>query len=175
MAVTSFGPEGRRGHRGGSPRGVGGGTHRGGLVGGLVLVLFVSILTFASAAAAGGRAKAATGPSALIAQNWESFFSGATSPQRKADLLQNGERFLAIIEEQGKSALAKSASASVSKVTLTSKTTANVTYTIDLGGKPALKNELGVAVLESGTWKVGTKSFCALLALEQVRAASCTA
>jgi hypothetical protein len=35
-----------------------------------------------------------------------------------------------------------------------------------LGGKPALSNQIGTAVYQDGTWKVGDGSFCQLLALE---------
>ena len=42
-----------------------------------------------------------------------------------------------------------------------------MTYSILLGGTPALKNAPGVAVYQSGTWKVGDQSFCFLLNEEQ--------
>jgi hypothetical protein len=51
-------------------------------------------------------------------------------------------------------------------VTVTSPTQAKVTYSVLLGGTPALKNQPGVAVLQNGIWKVGDQSFCALLTME---------
>jgi hypothetical protein len=47
-----------------------------------------------------------------------------------------------------------------------SPTQAKVTYSILIGGSPALSNQTGTAVLQGGTWKVGLASFCGLLALE---------
>ena len=51
-------------------------------------------------------------------------------------------------------------------VTVESPAQAKVTYSILVGGTPALKNQPGVAVYQGGTWKVGDQSFCALLTLE---------
>jgi hypothetical protein len=48
-----------------------------------------------------------------------------------------------------------------------------VRYSLDLGGKPVLTGQTGIAVLQGGKWKVGDQSFCALLALEQVKAPGC--
>ena len=62
--------------------------------------------------------------------------------------------------------MASSASATVTKVTVTSPAQATVTYTVLLGTTPALTNQSGVAVYQNGTWKVGDASFCGLLALE---------
>ena len=71
-----------------------------------------------------------------------------------------------MIEAQAQSGLAKSASAKVTAVSVTSPTKATVKYDIFLAGKPALTNQAGQAVYQDGTWKVGDASFCALLALE---------
>jgi hypothetical protein len=46
-----------------------------------------------------------------------------------------------------------------------SATTAKVTYDILLSGTPVLTNQSGSAVLQDGTWKVSTTSFCGLLTL----------
>jgi len=62
--------------------------------------------------------------------------------------------------------MASSASAKVTKVTVTSPAQATVTYNVLLGTTPALTNQSGVAVYQNGTWKVGDASFCGLLALE---------
>ena len=84
----------------------------------------------------------------------------------KISLLQNGQEFASIINAQAESALARSASAMVTAVKVTSPTQATVTYDILIGGKPALSNQTGTAVYQDGTWKVGDGSFCQLLALE---------
>ena len=103
---------------------------------------------------------------ALIKANWEAFFSGATPAAQKISLLQNGQKYAAIIQGQAASSLARSASAMVTAVKVTSPTQATVTYDMLIGGKPALSNQTGTAAYQDGTWKVGDGSFCQLLALE---------
>ena len=70
---------------------------------------------------------------ALITANWEAFFSGETPAAKKITLLQNGQAFAAIINAQSGSAMARSASAKVTKVAVTSSTQATVTYNIPAG------------------------------------------
>lgn len=74
--------------------------------------------------------------------------------------------FATIIKQQAGGGLASTASAKVTKVTVTSPTQAKVTYDILVSGTPALSGKTGVAVKQDGTWKVGVASFCGLLALE---------
>jgi hypothetical protein len=107
-----------------------------------------------------------TGAEQTITTNWEAFFNPATPVAKRVSLLQDGQAFAAVIRAQAGSSLASQATAKVSKVTVSSPTQAAVTYTILLAGTPALKNQSGVAVNEGGTWKVGLKSFCGLLTLE---------
>ena len=103
---------------------------------------------------------------ALIKANWEAFFSGTTAAAKKITLLQNGQAYAAIINAQSGSSMASSASATVTKVAVTSPAQATVTYNVLLGTTPALTDQSGVAVYQNGTWKVGDASFCGLLALE---------
>ena len=88
------------------------------------------------------------------------------APALKISLLQNGQEFASIINAQAESALARSASAMVTAVKVTSPTQATVTYDILIGGKPALSDQTGTAAYQDGTWKVGDGSFYRLLALE---------
>jgi len=111
-------------------------------------------------AAAGGNAKA------QITANWEAFFNGQTGAAKKISLLQNGDKFSAIIKAQAGSGLASSAGAKVTAVVVNSATSATVSYDITLSGATALPNQTGTAVYEDGTWKVGDVSFCQLLKLE---------
>src|SRR6266487_2284269 len=113
-----------------------------------------------SGAAASGNAKA------QITANWEAFFNGQTSAAKKIWLLQNGQKFAAVINAQAGSGLASSAGAKVTAVVVNSATSATVTYDITLSGATALGNQTGTAVYEDGTWKVGDVSFCQLLKLE---------
>ena len=127
-----------------------------------------SVSHTASAAASTASASAASTASAVaqIKADWEAFFSGTTPAAKKIALLQNGQKYAAIIQAQAASGLAQSASAQVTVVHVISSTQATVIYDIVLGGKPALSNQTGTAVYQDGVWKVGDASFCQLLALE---------
>jgi hypothetical protein len=87
---------------------------------------------------------------------------------KRISLLQNGSKFASEIRSSASFPGASSASAKVTKVTVTSATQATVIYSILLLGTPipGLTNTKGVAVLENGTWKVGDASFCVLLTLQ---------
>ena len=111
-------------------------------------------------AAAGGNAKA------QITANWEAFFNGSTGAAKKISVLQNGDKFSAIIRAQAGSGLASTAGAKVTAVVVNSATSATVSYDITLSGATALANQTGTAVYEDGIWKVGDISFCQLLKLE---------
>ena len=122
-----------------------------------------------SAAPSSAAPSASGGSSAAVAQiktNWEAFFNPKTPVSKRVSLLQNGSAFASIIQSQASSPLASSATSSVTAVTVQSPAQANVTYSILVGGTPALKDQPGVAVYQSGMWKVGDQSFCALLTLE---------
>jgi hypothetical protein len=103
---------------------------------------------------------------AQIKKNWTEFFNPSTPASTRASLLQNGAQFAPVISAQSKSSLAKQSSAKVTDVKLTSPTSATVTYTILLAGKPVLPNTTGTAVKTNGTWQVSDASFCQLLKLE---------
>ena len=101
-----------------------------------------------------------------IAANWTAFFNPKTPVAQRANLLEDGQDFTAVIQAQASSPLASAATAKVTKVTVTSATQATVIYDIVVAGQSALANQSGTAVLQGGTWKVGLTSFCGLLALE---------
>jgi len=107
-----------------------------------------------------------SGATAAITANWEAFFSPKTPVAKRVSLLQDGQTFESVIKSQAGSGLAASATSKVTKVTVVSPTQAKVTYSILLGGQPALSNQAGVAVKQGGTWKVGVASFCGLLTVE---------
>ncbi len=108
----------------------------------------------------------ASGAAATIKTNWETFFNPKTPVAKRVSLLQDGQMFSTVIKAQAGSGLASSASAKVTKVTVVSPSQAKVTYSILLGGQPALSGRTGVAVKQDGTWKVGLASFCGLLTVE---------
>ena len=120
----------------------------------------------AAAPSATSPGSSSTGAASAITTNWEAFFNPATPVAKRVSLLQDGQAFASVITAQAGSSLASQATAKVDKVTVTTPTQAKVIYTILLAGTPALKNQSGVAVNEGGTWKVGLKSFCGLLTLE---------
>jgi hypothetical protein len=116
----------------------------------------------ASSSAGGTSANA----KAEIKKNWEAFFDGQTPAAKKITLLQNGQKFAAVINAQAGSGLASTAGAKVTAVVVNSPTKATVSYDITLSGATALGNQTGTAVYENGMWKVGDVSFCQLLKLE---------
>ena len=148
----------------------------------ILLALVGALLVLAAAACAsggGGSGSAATtsgvrgaqatktssSEKARIAQAWTRFFAAKTSAKQKQQLLQHGSRFAAALKAQSSSPLAGRSSATVKSVKLEGPRKATVRYTIDLAGKPALKDQTGTAVKENGSWKVGDASFCSLLKL----------
>ena len=119
-----------------------------------------------SAPASSASAAASGSAAATITANWEKFFNAKTPVAQRVALLQNGSVFASVIRAQAGSGLASTASAKVTKVTVTSSSQATVKYSILISGATALANQTGVAVLQGGTWKVGLASFCGLLTLE---------
>jgi hypothetical protein len=133
----------------------------------LVLVVAVTaLLTGCTSTPAASSPTSATDPIAQITANWEEFFNPKTANDRRVQLLENGPAFAATLEAQSSNALTASTSPKVSKVVLTSPTEAAVTYSILLNGQPILIDQKGTAVLDGGTWKVSSASFCVLLKLE---------
>jgi len=123
------------------------------------------------AASASTAAEPTSGPAAVaaITANWKTVFNGkAPIPQRLA-LVQDGPQVAAFVEAQAKTSFGQAAAgstATVKSVTLTSPSQATVHYDVLLLGTPLLKNQVGTAVYEDGTWKVAIASFCGLAYLE---------
>lgn len=101
-----------------------------------------------------------------IATNFATFFDAKTPVAKRISLLQNGQQFASIIQQQAGKGLAAETTARVDGVQQETSTTAKVVYDLLLAGVPALKAQSGAVVLQNGTWKVGTVTFCALLAME---------
>ena len=102
---------------------------------------------------------------AEITTNWEKFFASSTPVAQKVTLLQNGSTFAGAITALYKLPIASGIGAKVTKVTVTSPTSATVVYDITSGGTPLLSGQTGTAVYEGGTWKVGDASLCSLIKL----------
>lgn len=137
-----------------------------------VLALTMTLAACGSTTHAAAPAKKKPTAAELVKKDWQDFFSGTTSAAEKVRLLEDGSAFAPVIDAQAKSAIASSASATVSSVSVHGRA-ATVHYTIDLAGKPVLSNQTGSAVLVGTTWEVGTASFCALLHLEGEKLPAC--
>ena len=135
----------------------------------------VLLVVVAAACGKAVNANATTAPSpsasatatAAVTADWQAFFPGATPAARKIALVQQGQQFATTIKAQASSPIAQGTQAKVTSVTITSPTTADVTYSIVMGGQTALPDQKGQAVLEGGVWKVSAASFQDLLKLEQ--------
>jgi len=104
-----------------------------------------------------------------ITANWVKFFNFSTPTSERVPLLQNGSDFTAILQAQSSNKMYSSANAKVISVSNITPTTATVKYDILLGTTPALTNQIGTAVYQDGTWKVGDSALCGLLTLEGVK------
>jgi hypothetical protein len=102
---------------------------------------------------------------AQITANWEKFFNSSTPLAQRAALLQNGSTFEAAIKDFASMPLASGIGAKVTNVTLSSATSAAVTYNITSGSTSLLSGQKGTAVYQAGTWKVGDASLCGLFKL----------
>lgn len=119
--------------------------------------------TTSAAAPGSGSTSAAV---AEITANWEKFFNSSTPVSEKVTLLQNGTALESAIKAFDSLPLASGIGAKVTNVTMTSATSATVTYNLTgPGGSSLLSNQKGTAVYQDGTWKVGTASLCGLLKL----------
>jgi hypothetical protein len=119
----------------------------------------------ASAAATPAPATSNGSAAAEITANWEKFFASSTPVAQKVTLLQNGSTFAGAITALYKLPIASGIGAKVTKVTVTSPTSATVVYDITSGGNPLLSGQTGKAVYEGGTWKVDDASLCGLIKL----------
>jgi ABC-type oligopeptide transport system substrate-binding subunit len=137
------------------------------------LALLGAAATLLAGCGGGGSSSAAA--KAEIKANWETFFDGATPAAKRVELLQNGAEFKGLVDTLTANPLARSLKATVTSVDVTGSDKATVTYTLIFNGNPVLKGAKGTAVLANGTWKVGTGSFCQLLALQGATPKGCPA
>ncbi|MFJ8587200.1 hypothetical protein ACIRD2_21480 [Streptomyces sp. NPDC093595] len=100
-----------------------------------------------------------------IEKNWTAFFDPATPVDRKAELLENGDRLRPVLQAFAADPQAARTSVKVQDVTFTAADRADVTYDVLVGGSPALPGAKGTAVHHEGTWKVSVTTLCALVRL----------
>ena len=102
---------------------------------------------------------------AQIKSAYEKFFSGQTSVPDREAVLQDGAKFKSVIQAFASNPLAKNVSVTVASVKPQGSNGAKVVYIVKLGGV-GLPKQVGTAVLQNGTWKVGYASLCKLVALQ---------
>jgi len=136
----------------------------------LGLALAVAVAACSSSSSSSSSAPATSAPAASasgstaaaqITANWEKFFDSSSTSQRVA-LLQNGSTFASAIGSL--SHLASGIGATVNGV-IVAGNTAIVNYNITSSGKSLLPGQVGTAVEQNGTWKVGDTSVCNLFKL----------
>jgi hypothetical protein len=136
-----------------------------------VVAAAVGVLVVATASADAATARRAPSSSpgaakAAIRHVWTTFFNGRVPPAERIRVLQNGQRFAALIKSQAASQVARQAKATVASVSLVGEKRALVVYTIWVASLPTLKNVRGIAVRVGSAWKVSTQTFCELQALQ---------
>lgn len=125
----------------------------------------------AASTAAAGAADAAT--TQAITKAYTTFFDGKAPTNDRVALVEGGDAFRAILDGQATNPQAQGTSVTVSAVKSTGATTADVTYTLLMGGNPVLPNQTGQAVKDGGNWKVAKATFCALQSLQGQVPATC--
>jgi flagellar basal body-associated protein FliL len=110
-----------------------------------------------------------------IETNWGNFFKASTSLKDREGILQNGTAFAQPIQTEFNAFSTEDSAASISSIVFTTKTAANVVYTIDLGGQPVLKDQAGQALLIDNVWKVSDSTLCQLLNLAGTKTTACPA
>ncbi|MFI7011012.1 hypothetical protein [Streptomyces sp. NPDC050145] len=102
-----------------------------------------------------------------IKENWEKFFDPAVSLKEKEAVLENGQQMRQVLQGFNGDQRGQQVSADVTKVTFTSPTGADVTYSLSLKGATVLPDAKGTSVEQDGTWKVSVKTLCALVQLSE--------
>ncbi|WP_058853751.1 hypothetical protein [Nocardia jinanensis] len=119
-------------------------------------------------AAASSAAPAAASPETEkeITDAFVTFFNGTAPAATRAGLVEKGDAFAPMLEGMAADPRASGTSVTVSAVELVDDKTADVTYTLLLGGNPVLPDQSGQALKEGDKWKVAAMTFCALLAVQ---------
>ncbi|MET9214159.1 MULTISPECIES: hypothetical protein [unclassified Nocardia] len=125
----------------------------------------------ATSSAAPATADAAT--TQAITQAYTTFFDGSKPATERAALVQSGDAFLAILQAQAQNPQSSGTSVTVSTVKVTGADTADVGYTLLMGGNPVLPDQTGQAVKQGESWKVAATTFCALLAIQGGTSTAC--
>jgi hypothetical protein len=119
-------------------------------------------------AATGSAAPASASPEVQkeITDAFVTFFDGKAPAATRAGLVEKGDAFAPLLAGMAADPRASGTSVTVSAVQLVDDKTADVTYTLLLGGNPVLPDQSGQAIEEGDTWKVAAMTFCSLLAVQ---------
>ena|SRR5438270_9105910 len=134
-----------------------------------VVVLGLGLI--AAACGSGGSSESPAQAKAKITANWQRFFDPSVPVAQKTDIIENYNGLKPILDAQSNSPQAKSIKAAVKDVTLQGSGSAKVDYDIlNAQTGDSLLHSSGVAVKQSGTWKVSQQTFCALIKLSDQNA-----
>jgi hypothetical protein len=98
---------------------------------------------------------------AEVERNWERFFNPRTPLAERVALVKDGKQMEAMVKAFAAHPRYGQVKAVVEEVVFATPTTADVSYTLYLRGRP-LPVALGNAVLQDGIWKLSAPTFCAL-------------
>ena len=98
---------------------------------------------------------------AAIKTAYTTVFSAGGNFDQKATYIEDGATVEPLLRQLSTTALGKSKiQTTVTKVTFSSHTSANVNFTVTLGGSPFQLT--GKAIYQDGRWKVAKETFCGL-------------
>ncbi|MEQ7010185.1 hypothetical protein ABN028_28795 [Actinopolymorpha sp. B17G11] len=110
---------------------------------------------------------------AEITANWQKFFNPQTTKKQKVHLLEDAELYVLFVHAFADDPDLGQATATVEKVTFTSATSADVTFTLSQQHKTILSG-VGQSVRQDDTWKISVKTLCAVAETRNVaRPAAC--
>ena len=136
------------------------------------LAVILALLAVAGGLAACGGSSNSNSDKAQITSAYVNFFAGKTSVADRVALLQNGPKFKSVVQSFASNPLAKTAKAKVDSVTMEGPNKAQVAYNVSISGA-SLTTQVGTAVKQNGTWKVGDASLCRLIAIQGTTPAAC--
>ncbi|MGN2639952.1 hypothetical protein ACTD5D_28055 [Nocardia takedensis] len=128
--------------------------------------------TKAAAATSAAPATADAATAQAITKAYTTFFDGSLPAEQRAAVVQNSDAFLPVLKAQA-AAGNSGTTVTVAGVKTTGANSADVSYTLLMGGNPVLPDQTGQAVSEGGAWKVAAATFCALLAIQGGTSPAC--
>ncbi|MFC9659527.1 hypothetical protein ACFVJ5_04765 [Nocardia sp. NPDC127606] len=129
--------------------------------------------TSAAATTSAAAATADATATAAITKAYTTFFDGNVPPAERAALVESGDVFLPILQAQSQNPQSSGTTVTVASVKSTGATSADVGYTLLMGGNPVLPDQTGQAVKQGATWKVAAATFCALIAIQGGTSTAC--